>query len=45
MSTESETKKPLLIQIDDVVREMTTEESEAHYKNLAIDTDSPKAPE
>ena len=41
MSTESETKKPLLIQIDDVVREMTPEEVTAHEESLAIDTDSP----
>jgi hypothetical protein len=44
VSTESETKKPLLIQIDDVIREMTLEEVTAHEKNLAIDTDSPSVP-
>ena len=41
MSTDSETKKPLLIQIDDVVREMTPEEVTAHEESLAIDTGSP----
>lgn len=35
MSTDSETKKPLLIQIDDLVREMTPEEIEAHEANTA----------
>ncbi len=41
MSTDTETKKPLLIQIDDLVREMTPEEVTAHEESLAIDTDSP----
>jgi hypothetical protein len=29
VSTDTETKKPLLIQIDDLIREMTNEEHEA----------------
>jgi hypothetical protein len=44
VSTESETNKPLLIQIDDVVREMTPEEVAAHEESLSIDTDSPSVP-
>ena len=35
MSTDSETKKPLLIQIDDLVREMTPEEIAAHEAYIA----------
>ncbi len=35
MSTDSETKKPLLIQIDDEVREMTPEEIAAHEALIA----------
>jgi hypothetical protein len=35
VSTDSETKKPLLIQIDDLVREMTPEEIAAHEANTA----------
>ena len=35
MSTDSETKKPLLIQIDDLVREMTPEEIAAHEALIA----------
>ena len=41
MSTESETKKPLLIQIDDIVREMTPEEEAAHEALIA---DAPALP-
>ena len=41
MSTESETKKPLLIQIDNEVREMTPEEIAAHEAFIA---DSPALP-
>lgn len=35
MSTDSETNKPLLIQIDDEIREMTPEEIEAHEALIA----------
>jgi hypothetical protein len=35
VSTDSETKKPLLIQIDDEVREMTPEEIAAHEAYIA----------
>ncbi len=35
MSTDTETKKPLLIQIDDEIREMTPEEEAAHEALLA----------
>ena len=35
MSTDTETNKPLLIQIDDEVREMTPEEIEAHETRIA----------
>ena len=42
MSTDTETKKPLLIQIDDEVREMTPEETAAHEALLA---DLPTMPE
>ena len=35
MSTDSETKKPLLIQIDDEIREMTPEEEAAHEAFIA----------
>ncbi len=41
MSTDSETKKPLLIQIDDLVREMTPEEIAAHEALIA---DTPALP-
>ena len=41
MSTDSETKKPLLIQIDDEVREMTPEEVTAHEALIA---DTPTLP-
>lgn len=35
MSTDTETKKPLLIQIDDEIREMTPEEVTAHEASIA----------
>ena len=35
MSTDTETNKPLLIQIDDEVREMTPEEIAAHEALIA----------
>ena len=35
MSTDTETNKPLFIQIDDEVREMTTEEIAAHEALIA----------
>jgi hypothetical protein len=35
VSTDTETNKPLLIQIDDLVREMTPEEIEAHEALIA----------
>ena len=41
MSTDSETKKPMLIQIDDEIREMTPEEEAAHEALIA---DSPALP-
>ena len=41
MSTDTETNKPLLIQIDDEVREMTPEEVTAHEAFIA---DSPALP-
>ena len=41
MSMDTETKKPLLIQIDDEVREMTPEEIEAHEASIA---NSPSLP-
>ena len=41
MSTDSETNKPLLIQIDGEVREMTLEEVTAHEALIA---DSPAMP-
>ncbi len=41
MSTDLETKKPMLIQIDDEIREMTTEEIAAHEALIA---DSPAMP-
>ena len=41
MSMDTETKKPLLIQIDDEIREMTPEEIEAHEAYIA---DSPTLP-
>lgn len=41
MSTATETKKPLLIQIDDDVREMTPEEEAAHEALIA---DTPALP-
>jgi hypothetical protein len=41
VSTDTETKKPLLIQIDDLVREMTPEEIAAHE---ALITDLPALP-
>jgi hypothetical protein len=41
VSTDSETKKPLLIQIDDEVREMTPEEVTAHEALIA---DTPTLP-
>ena len=41
MSTDLETKKPMLIQIDDEVREMTPEEIAAHEALIA---DSPAMP-
>ena len=42
MSTDSEIKKPLLIQIDDDIREMTPEEEAAHEALIA---DSPALPD
>jgi len=41
VSTDLETKKPILIQIDDEVREMTPEEIAAHEALIA---DSPAMP-
>ena len=41
MSTDTETNKPLLIQIDDEVREMTPEEIAAHEALIA---DTPALP-
>ena len=41
MSTDSETNKPLLIQIDEEVREMTPEEVTAHEALIA---DTPTLP-
>ena len=41
MSTESETNKPLFIQIDDEVRKMTPEEIEAHEAFIASCTSLP----
>jgi len=41
VSTDTETNKPLLIQIDDEVREMTPEEVTAHEAFIA---DSPALP-
>lgn len=41
MSTDTETNKPLLIQIDDLVREMTPEEIAAHEALIA---DTPALP-
>ncbi len=35
MSTDTETNKPLLIQIDDLVREMTDEEHAAYLEQQA----------
>ena len=43
MSTDTETNKPLLIQIDDEVREMTPEEIEAHEASTANSTFLPNA--
>ena len=45
MSTESETKNPLLIQIDDEVREMTPEEVTAHEENIANAQPLPSLPD
>ena len=44
MSMDTETSKPLLIQIDDEVREMTPEEIEAHEASIA-DSHSLPSPE
>jgi hypothetical protein len=41
VSTDSETKKPMLIQIDDEIREMRPEEEAAHEALIA---DSPTLP-
>ena len=41
MSMDTETNKPLLIQIDDEVREMTPEEIEAHEASIANSTTLP----
>lgn len=41
MSTDTETNKPLLIQIDDEIREMTPEEIAAHEALIA---DTPALP-
>jgi hypothetical protein len=41
VSTDTETKKPLLIQIDDEIREMTPEEIAAHEALIA---DTPALP-
>ncbi len=38
MSMDTETNKPLLIQIDDEVREMTPEEVEAYEASIADST-------
>jgi hypothetical protein len=43
VSTDSETKKPLLIQIDDEVREMTPEEIAAHEALIADSSTLPSA--
>ncbi len=44
MSTDIETKKPLLIQIDDLVREMTPEEIAAHeaFSAHAVSLNNPE---
>ena len=44
MSTDTETNKPLLIQIDDEIREMTPEEIAAH-EALIADTPALPSPE
>ena len=44
MSTDTETKKPMLIQIDDEIREMTPEEIAAH-EALIADTPALPSPE
>ncbi len=44
MSTDTENNKPLLIQIDDLVREMTPEEIAAH-EALIADTPALPSPE
>ena len=41
MSMDTETNKPLLIQIDDQVREMTPEEIKAHEASIAHSTSLP----
>ena len=41
MSMDTETKKPLLIQIDDEIREMTPEEIQAHEAYIANSTALP----
>ena len=41
MSMDTETNKPLLIQIDDQVREMTPEEIKAHEASIANSTSLP----
>ena len=41
MSMDTETNKPLLIQIDDEVREMTPEEIEAYEASIANSTSLP----
>lgn len=43
MSTDTETNKPLLIQIDDEIREMTPEEIEAHEALIADTSALPSA--
>jgi len=44
VSTDTETKKPMLIQIDDEIREMTPEEIAAH-EALIADTPALPSPE